>query len=451
MADKVFDPPWAESGDKNTIPNTAQPSGSASYPEGWTPDYEADQGAGPPAKDVDREIENQFKFDVTGLLKEVQQNGLPLYDARYNYEIGAYTLASDGIAYQALLANGPSTTIRDPINDATGTWLSSRGDIRNYIATFDYRIGDYVKGTDGVLYQAIQVNGPATTVRNPVGDTTGTWLSLRGDIRFYASGTDYRVGDYVKGIDAILYRAAIVNGPSTSVVSPIGDATGTWIVVGGSALAMTTTVFTADDPSWVPNSLAKTLKATVTAAGGGGGGAEGADTGKSSQGSVGGAGATAVKTISGPLDASYAIVVGAGGPGGDSTGSPGATGQDSSFDGASITIVEASGGFGGAGDINATTGESVVQGGPGGQASGGDLNIAGGDGGSGRISSGINVSIATGGASYWGGGASNTPNSAGDDAPAIGSGAGGGCAEGSTTGRDGGDGADGVVVVEEYF
>lgn len=46
-----------------------------------------------------------------------------------------------------------------------------------YSATVDYPVGVYVKGSDGFLYKALIANGPASTVVNPVGDTTGVWVS----------------------------------------------------------------------------------------------------------------------------------------------------------------------------------------------------------------------------------------------------------------------------------
>jgi hypothetical protein len=40
---------------------------------------------------------------------------------------------------------------------------------------------------------------------------------------------EYPIGGYAKGSDNLLYYAAIANGPSSSIVDPVGDVSGTWI------------------------------------------------------------------------------------------------------------------------------------------------------------------------------------------------------------------------------
>lgn len=239
MASKTFDPPFAESGNKSAIPNTTQPSGDVSYPEGWGPDYERDQATDPLAKDVERQKENQFKFDVTEFLKEVQQNGIPVYNANYNYPVGAYTLASDGILYQALVANGPLTTIRNPIGDTTGSWISNRGDVREYSNTFDYTPDDYVKGSDGNLYRCAADNGPSSSIFDPITGFRTFWAPVRSDIKNWDNSFVYRASpsnDYAKGSDGVLYLALVDNGPTVGpgVVDPVNDTSGTWMRVGGS-------------------------------------------------------------------------------------------------------------------------------------------------------------------------------------------------------------------------
>ncbi len=393
---KYFDVPWATSGDKTAIPNATQPGGEVSYTEGWTLDYELDQVTEPTAKDVERQKENQFKFDVTEFLKLVQENGLPLYDATYNYVADAYTIGSDGNLYRSLIVNGPATTVRDPVTDATG-WIRLGADVIDYSATYNYRLTDYAKGSDGVLY-----------------------------------------------------RAAIVNGPATSVVDPVGDITGTWIIVGGVAKAMEITVITASDPVWAPSPLAKSLKVYVTGGGGGAGGlsfSSGSDPGASAGG---GAGGTAIKVIQAPLSATYAVVVGAKGVGASALA--GTDGVDSSFD---VSVI-GEGGTGGVLGIIAS-GDFINLGANGGGASGGDLNLSGGESTLFQGLSGLTVverSLATG--SYYGGAISSTAvgvGADGTDANQTTWGAGGGASSGGgiTGSTAGGDGAPGVVIIEEYF
>ncbi len=120
---KYFSIPFATSGDKTTVPDPLQGSGVVSYTEGWTSDYELDQLTDPNAKDVDRQAENQLKFDITEAIKEIQEYGLLVYRADVNYPLDAKVTGSDGETYKCLIVNGPASTVVDPVGDVTGTWL----------------------------------------------------------------------------------------------------------------------------------------------------------------------------------------------------------------------------------------------------------------------------------------------------------------------------------------
>lgn len=457
MSSKYFDVPWAESGDKSAIPNTAQPSGDVSYPEGWTPDYELDQVTEPTAKDVERQKENQFKFDITQLLKEIQENGLPVYDANYNYALGAYTLAGDGILYRALIANGPLTTIRNPIGDTTGSWLSNQGDLRNYVSTFDFTPGDYVKGSDKNLYLCVADNGPSSFSVNPIlVGARAFWVPVKSDVRNWDNSFVYVASpsnDYAKGADGILYLALTDSGPGTGagVVNPVGDTTGAWRNVGGTE-GLKTTYLTASDAGWVPDPLTRTIRVTVTGGGGGGGGI---DSGANDigGGGAGGAGGTSILSFNRPLAASYVVVVGTGGAGGiGSVDSKGVDGLLSSF--AGPATATGSGGIGGEVGDRATVPINMVffAGGAGGAASSGDLNISGGAGGATVVqnqSALTTISLGNlgdGGASIYGG------NAGGESFNTLPTGAGGaGMVNKSASAFTGQDGADGLVVIEEFF
>lgn len=121
---KYFEKPFAVNGDKTSVPDASQPSGNVSYDEGWTADYELNQETNPNAKDIPRRSENQLKYDITSALKEVQEFGFKVYDALVNYPAKARALGSDGNIYLAKSANGPGTTVVDPVGDSTGTWVS---------------------------------------------------------------------------------------------------------------------------------------------------------------------------------------------------------------------------------------------------------------------------------------------------------------------------------------
>ena len=452
MASKTFTVPFADSGDKTAVPDPTQPAGAMSYTEGFPLEYELDQVTEPTARDVPRQETNQLYFDITEFLQEIQQNGLSVYNATYNYAVGAHTIASDGILYRALLVNGPASVVRDPVGDTSGSWLSNRGEIRGYVGTFDFEPGDIAKGSDDVIYTCLIANGPTSSVVDPVGDTTGRWESLRADLVDYSATFDYALTDYSKGTDGLLYRAAIVNGPSTSVVNPVGDVTGTWILLSAPAAPVTTTVFTASDPTWAPTPGVKALKVIVTGAGGGGGGiVSGGGADKNS--GAGGAGGTAILTVNTPIASTYAVVVGAAGAAGIGAAN-GGVGGDSTFNGTGIGVVTGSGGLGGDGVATPGILPLLSAGGVGGVASGGDINNPGGDGTYGFVLDGASVGFGAGGGSYWGGGPVATPVLSGsfDGVTGVAKGVGGSGATGTDSfTRDGGAGAPGVVVVEEYF
>jgi hypothetical protein len=53
----------------------------------------------------------------------------------------------------------------------------------------------------------------------------------------YAATINYVVGAYVQGSDLNMYQCLIANGPSSSIVNPVGDSTSTWIIIAFNAAA----------------------------------------------------------------------------------------------------------------------------------------------------------------------------------------------------------------------
>ncbi len=76
--DKFFYTPFANSGDKTTVPFPAEITGEVSYTTGYTVDYQQDPAIDPlTAKDVERRKMNQIIFDMTNALKELQAHAVP--------------------------------------------------------------------------------------------------------------------------------------------------------------------------------------------------------------------------------------------------------------------------------------------------------------------------------------------------------------------------------------
>ena len=193
----------------------------------------------------------------------------------------------------------------------------------------------------------------------------------------------------------------------------------------------------------------------VVGGGGGAGGAGATSSGQSSSGGGGGGGGySRALILAASLGSSETVTVGAGGAG--NSGAAGSTGGTSSF-GSHATATGGTGG--GGGGVTATF--STANGGAGGIGSGGDINTAGDSGGYGLMMADSDV-VSTprgtggngGGSALGGGGQSvsaTTSPANGNDGKVYGGGGGGsGNGEGDSA-RAGGDGADGVVIVKEFF
>lgn len=197
--------------------------------------------------------------------------------------------------------------------------------------------------------------------------------------------------------------------------------------------------------TWTKPAGLKRVKVTVVGGGGGGGGAAATAGGQCSTGGGGGGGGTAVKVIAAAsLGTTETATVGTGGAG--SSGGNGATGGTSSF-GAHCSATG-----GGGGSANGPGSTSYVQGADGGAGSGGDINIAGNGGGS---ASGIANNFGVGGhggaSSLGGGGRGSNDNQSGAAGAAYGGGGGGASHDSGQSARAGGTGADGIIIVEEFF
>lgn len=115
--------PFANLGNRTAIPDPAQGSGSISYTDGWGINYQLDQNTNPSALDIPRQSENQFKFDITLFAKEIQELGILPYRADVDFLVPAFVIGSDGNLYKSTALNGPDTTVVNPVGDLTGVWI----------------------------------------------------------------------------------------------------------------------------------------------------------------------------------------------------------------------------------------------------------------------------------------------------------------------------------------
>jgi hypothetical protein len=100
---KYFINPFGVGGDLSPIPDSAQPSGSISYAQGFPINYEYPQTQ-PGSLDIPRDSTNQLFFDITSNVQQYQQNGTPFFittsdnnGSPYSYSIYATVLYDDGV------------------------------------------------------------------------------------------------------------------------------------------------------------------------------------------------------------------------------------------------------------------------------------------------------------------------------------------------------------------
>jgi hypothetical protein len=214
---------------------------------------------------------------------------------------------------------------------------------------------------------------------------------------------------------------------------------------GGGGGPVNTEVLTVSGTYTVPGSVSR-IRVTLVGAGGGGGGADSTGTAGG-----GGGGAIVIKTYDvSPSDA-FDYTIGALGAGGAAGNNEGTDGGDTTWDDAG-TPITAGGGDGGNSQAGGGTYASVG-GGTGGTPSGGDINIRGPLAQRAfRLSA--TQAVPSNGANHPfgpGGDAGQAAGTDGGDAPADSFGAGGGGATAfGGTDQAGGDGAPGVIIVEEY-
>lgn len=65
---------------------------------------------------------NEMLLRLTFLMKELETNGVLTYSELNDYVVGAVAKGTDNQIYQAGVVNGPGSSIVDPVGDVTGTW-----------------------------------------------------------------------------------------------------------------------------------------------------------------------------------------------------------------------------------------------------------------------------------------------------------------------------------------
>lgn len=430
--------PFANTGGKNTIPVTPNPTpGGASYTDGFPPLTRTPIAAGgipPSGQDM-----NGVLFDATAVARWVCLGGLFEFDAAMSAQIGGYPKGSHLLSA-----------------DETVIWLNT---VENNTANPDTVGTGWVPAVaPGTFAQAGLTGG---TVTLALSDAAKSRITCAGAL---ISNSTLVVPNWVKDW-------TIVNNTTGAFTLTVKTASGTGIaipqngaptLVNGDGtnivqIAPNVAVGTAAAQAMRRDAKPLTLLQAYTVAGtnnpvvpagvfgvhykiwGGGGGGGGGSTGAQS-GNGAGAGAYSEGWMAVTPGQTLTAVIGANGVGGANTGLSGTNGGASSLSNGVITVSCPGGGAGSGGGTG---------GGVGGVATGGDFNATGGNG------SGPALVNAAGSLFYGppGGGAFGTGNSAvgyGTGAGFIGrspGGGGAGGAGGSAGAFAGGNGGVGAIYI----
>lgn len=153
MRDPFIKVPFASSGDRSSIPDATQPSGSISMQNGWGIDYEKEVGVVPGAKSVNRQDMNQIFNLISTLVNRWQTEAFPEWvDSAANggsaleYPVGTivrYPSGSNFVLRESLLNNNTATP--NPTS-STAQWADPTsgfgiGQTFNNNATAKYLLG----------------------------------------------------------------------------------------------------------------------------------------------------------------------------------------------------------------------------------------------------------------------------------------------------------------------
>ena len=104
----------------NSIPNTTTESGKASWEQGFPLETSLALSAGgvpPKYGDFNGVLQVLSQFAIFQ-----QDGGQFAYDNATDYTAGCLVTGSDGALYECLVANGPGSTVTNPVGDTSGTW-----------------------------------------------------------------------------------------------------------------------------------------------------------------------------------------------------------------------------------------------------------------------------------------------------------------------------------------
>lgn len=319
--------------------------------------------------------------------------------------------------------NITATSVQAALNelDAEKAPVDSRSTVTQHATTMDlWALGSIIDGTGSAVTITAIVNAPQAGARR-------VFYPLVGTILTHGATFDIAGNENVTAAAGDSWEF-IAKTTSTYSVQVVKDS--------GTGAFRSLQVFTASG-TYTPTAGMTRCQVTVVGGGGGGGGSA---TGTASAGGGGAGGGAAIGMFTAAqIGASQAVTIPAAAAGG-AAGSAGATGGTVSLG----ALISATGGVGG--PVGGVASDGVL----GGIGTGGSLNIRGGSAPVGN--SGATFGPNGGGSSLLGAGAPSrltAANAVGLSGGAYGGGGGGGVY--NTASSAGGTGAQGVIIIEEFF
>ena len=167
---------WADSGDRTTPEDDGLTRAT-----GFPSSYSQANGDVP-----SREVENQFRREITGALVDIFLHGILEWDSAQDYTHPAIVWGSDNVLYVSVQDSGPSSTAQDPTSDTADT----------YWAAF----------TVTSLPASSITTGTIATARLPKASTTQEGIKELGTTSEINSGTPTGRLVTVDGLKASRYR-----------------------------------------------------------------------------------------------------------------------------------------------------------------------------------------------------------------------------------------------------
>lgn len=219
--DKFFGTPFAATGDKTPVPTTVQPTGSVSYPEGFGPDYQADQTTDPDAKDIPRDSMNQLFFDLSNAMREYQVSGVPDFitsaqngGTPYSYSINAHVRYNDEIYESRINTNTDLPTVSASWRKISGSQqgnliADAAGTVNAMTASFTPSLTAYQKGVP-LFIRAFGANSSGTPTINV--DGLGAIAICKGSNQTLDAGDIAGAGYWmILQYDTVLNKAVLAN------------------------------------------------------------------------------------------------------------------------------------------------------------------------------------------------------------------------------------------------